>query len=83
LVFSTAVDTFSLGLVPIHSANYLLPTMTITSKSPFTIVRVDNHRFVYWRGKLIYKQWLAKDGVTHTQPSIIINHNGWPNEWVV
>lgn len=41
-----------------------------------------NHIYVYWHGKLIYKKWIDPKK-NKTQPSILINDNGWPNEWIL
>jgi len=38
----------------------------------------DNHLYVYWRGKVIYKKWIDKKG-NKTEPSILINEK-FPNE---
>lgn len=41
----------------------------------------DNHVYVYHNGQLIYKKWIDKKG-QKIQPSILINNNGWPNEYI-
>jgi hypothetical protein len=43
--------------------------------------KVGNHIYVYWRGQLVYKKWIDPKG-NKTQSSILINKNGWPNEWI-
>jgi hypothetical protein len=43
--------------------------------------RIGNELYIYWRGKVIYKRWIGKNG-QKTQPSIIFNEK-WPNEQVV
>lgn len=45
-------------------------------------VRKDNHLYIFRNGELVYKRWIGKDN-KKTQPSILINTNGWPNEWIV
>lgn len=44
--------------------------------------KIGNHLYIYRNGVLVYKRWLGKDGVSKTQPSLLWNINGWPNEWV-
>lgn len=43
--------------------------------------RIGNHLYVYHNGSLVYKRWYSKDG-SKAQPSILLNKNGWPNEWL-
>lgn len=43
--------------------------------------RINHELYVYFRGKLIYKRWFKK-GSTEKTASIIINDNGFPNEWI-
>lgn len=45
-------------------------------------VTQGHHTYVLHNGKVIYKNWLNKDG-SKKQPSLLMNNNGWPNEWVV
>lgn len=51
------------------------------SKKRMRSEKIGNHLFIFWNGKMIYKRWLNKTG-EKTQPSILLNENGWPNEWV-
>ena len=43
--------------------------------------KIGNELYVYHNGKVIYKRWTDKKG-KKTQPSILLNDNGWPNEWI-
>jgi hypothetical protein len=43
--------------------------------------RIGHELYVYFRGKLIYKRWY-KWKSTEKSASIIINDNGYPNEWI-
>ncbi len=44
-------------------------------------VQTETELYVYHNGALLYKAWLDKDG-RRRQPSILLNQNGWPNEWL-
>ncbi len=37
----------------------------------FTKLRYENHFIVFYKGKIIYKQWLNKDHTRKTEPSWI------------
>lgn len=53
-----------------------------TNKPLLWSERIDGELYVYFRGKLIYKRWYKKGSNEKHQPSIIINDNGYPNEWI-
>ncbi len=41
--------------------------------------RIGNELYVFRNGELVYKRW----GKKKTQPSLLFNTNGWPNEWII
>ena len=38
---------------------------------------IDNHRYIYWNGEVIFKQYLNSD-----EPSVVLDKKGW-NNWRV
>lgn len=38
--------------------------------------------YVFCNGELVYKRWTSRSG-RKTQPSLLFNTNGWPNEWII
>lgn len=57
---------------PVHCPSLL--TM-MTSK------QIGHELYVWHNGQLVYKRWTNKSG-KKTQPSLLFNVNGWPNEWI-
>lgn len=49
--------------------------------SVFEKIRHENHLYVFYEGKLIYKQWLDENG-KKTEPSMIFNEV-FPNEKII
>lgn len=43
--------------------------------------QIGNELYVYIKGKLAYKKWFKKNSLDK-QNSVIINDNGFPNEWI-
>jgi hypothetical protein len=43
--------------------------------------RIGHELYIFWRGKLIYKRWVGKNG-KKTQASVIFNEK-WPNVEVI
>lgn len=41
----------------------------------------DGETYIYKDGQLVMKRWVGKTG-KKTQPSVLFNINGWPNEQV-
>ena len=48
----------------------------------FWTIKEQNHVYLFYKGELIYKRWVGKNGGTKTQPSIILNEV-FPNEWII
>lgn len=44
-------------------------------------IQKGHELYVFRNGELVYKRWTNKNG-KKTQPSLLFNTNGWPNEWI-
>ncbi len=43
--------------------------------------QIGREVYVYQNGTLVYKRWVDVNGKKR-QPSILLNCNDWPNEWI-